>query len=306
MSKQNIKLLISILAGLVLGLIYVAVNVLTSIFLPAYHEAIKHVIYIVLLSVISIIILIIFVYLVINVSQEMKFQMLVKEELRNNGYSKDLHDAVEKRLNKNKNKTDLPTYYDSLNYVALEAQYNNNYEEVFKVYEGINLNELAEKLKVYTGKGNPNNYIAFINMLDIQMSTATYLKDDAKVDEIYPVFEKIYNCYYLKNPALDMTLMECKILYEIYKGKYEKAESSLDSIKEKDNIYKLIKIIADVLTELGKKTLTVEKLDEYNQKGKEISEASFLKKYQLHLWENFYNNTYKELTGNSKEKTDEI
>ena len=306
MSKQNIKLLISILAGLVLGLIYVAVNVLTSIFLPAYHEAIKHVIYIVLLSVISIIILIIFVYLVINVSQEMKFQMLVKEELRNNGYSKDLHDAVEKRLNKNKNKTDLPTYYDSLNYVALEAQYNNNYEEVFKVYEGINLNELAEKLKVYTGKGNPNNYIAFINMLDIQMSTATYLKDDAKVDEIYPVFEKIYNCYYLKNPALDMTLMECKILYEIYKGKYEKAESSLDSIKEKDNIYKLIKIIADVLTELGKKTLTVEKLNEYNQKGKEISEASFLKKYQLHLWENFYNNTYKELTGNSKEKTDEI
>ena len=306
MSKQNIKLLISILSGLVLGLIYVAVNVLTSIFLPAYHEAIKHVIYIVLLSVISIIILIIFVYLVINVSQEMKFQMLVKEELRNNGYSKDLHDAVEKRLNKNKNNTDLPTYYDSLNYVALEAQYNNNYEEVFKVYEGINLNELAEKLKVYTGKGNPNNYIAFINMLDIQMSTATYLKDDAKVDEIYPVFEKIYNCYYLKNPALDMTLMECKILYEIYKGKYEKAESSLESIKEKDNLYNLIKINADILTELGKKTLTVEKLDEYNQKGKEISEASFLKKYQLHLWENFYNNTYKELTGNSKEKTDEI
>lgn len=306
MSKQNIKLLISILAGLFLGLIYVAVNVLTSIFLPAYHEAIKHVIYIVLISIISIIILIIFVYLVINVSREMKFQMLVKEELRNNGYSKDLHNAVEKRLNKNKNKTDLPTYYDSLNYVALEAQYNNNYEEVFKVYEGINLNELAEKLKVYTGKGNPNNYIAIINMLDIQMSTATYLKDDAKVDEIYPVFEKIYNCYYLKNPALDMTLMECKILYEIYKGKYEKAESSLDSIKEKDNLYNLIKIIADVLTELGKKTLTVEKLDEYNQKGKEISEASFLKKYQLHLWENFYNNTYKELTGNSKEKTDEI
>ena len=306
MSKQNIKLLISILSGLVLGLIYVAVNVLTSIFLPAYHEAIKHVLYIVLLSVISIIILIIFVYLVINVSQEMKFQMLVKEELRNNGYSKDLHDAVEKRLNKNKNNTDLPTYYDSLNYVALEAQYNNNYEEVFKVYEGINLNELAEKLKVYTGKGNPNNYIAFINMLDIQMSTATYLNDDAKVDEIYPVFEKIYNCYYLKNPALDMTLMECKILYEIYKGKYEKAESSLESIKEKDNLYNLIKINADILTELGKKTLTVEKLDEYNQKGKEISEASFLKKYQLHLWENFYNNTYKELTGNSKEKTDEI
>ena len=174
MSKQNIKLLISILAGLVLGLIYVAVNVLTSIFLPAYHEAIKHVIYIVLISIISIRILIIFVYLVINVSREMKFQMLVKEELRNNGYSKDLHNAVEKRLNKNKNKTDLPTYYDSLNYVALEAQYNNNYEEVFKVYEGINLNELAEKLKVYTGKGNPNNYIAIINMFDILMSTATY------------------------------------------------------------------------------------------------------------------------------------
>ena len=231
MGKNIVKLIVSLAVGAFVGLCCGIVLFFVKMVFPQYYDLTWNIMRIIFWCLICIVFVIAFIIIGVSTIKEFNFMKLFNNELMYNGLTETVYNAASKRKNTYKKNKASVGYVGSvnmmINYLAIEERYDEA-EELLEEFDFI---ELKDKMKIESNNPMRSNMVTYFGLLDTAISFYVEKENEEKVEELYSIFNPLFNLCIAKYDYLTDVLYETKLKYHLFKKEFSEADSILDILK---------------------------------------------------------------------------
>ena len=234
MGKRIIKFIIAFVVALILGAIAGLILAVVRIAAPEYYDLTKFIMNTIFWIIMAIAFIVIFIIIGVSTIKEFNFMKLVNNELMYNGLTETIYNEASKRKERyKKNKTSVG-YVGSvnmmINYLAIEERYDEA-EELLGEFDFI---ELKDMMKIESNNPMRANMVTYFGLLDTAITFYVEKNNAEKVEELYSIFNPLFNLSIAKYDYLTNVLYETKLKYLLFKKEFNEADSILDILKSNE------------------------------------------------------------------------
>ncbi|MBO4702825.1 MAG: hypothetical protein J5625_09235 [Lachnospiraceae bacterium] len=234
MAKNIVKLIVSLAIGVICGILCGFILAFVKIVAPQYYDLTWSIMKILLWVFIGIVFVVVFIYVGISTIKEFNFMKLFNNELMYNGLTETVYNAASKRKNTYKKNKASVGYVGSvnmmINYLAIEERFDEA-EELLNEFDFI---ELKDKMKIESNNPMRANMVTYFGLLDTAISLYVEKGNAEKVEELYSIFNPLFNLSIAKYEYLTNVLYETKLKYLLFKKEFNEADSILDILKSNE------------------------------------------------------------------------
>lgn len=231
MGKNIVKLIVSLFVGAFVGLCCGIVLFFVKMVFPQYYDLTWNIMRIIFWCLICIVFVVAFIIIGVSTIKEFNFMKLFNNELMYNGLTETVYNAASKRKNTYKKNKASVGYVGSvnmmINYLAIEERYDEA-EELLEEFDFI---ELKDKMKIESNNPMRSNMVTYFGLLDTAISFYVEKENEKKVEELYSIFNPLFNLCIAKYDYLTDVLYETKLKYHLFKKEFSEADSILDILK---------------------------------------------------------------------------
>ena len=234
MAKNIVKLIVSLAIGAICGILCGFILAFVKIVAPQYYDLTWSIMKILLWVFIGIVFVVVFIYVGISTIKEFNFMKLFNNELMYNGLTETVYNAASKRKNTYKKNKASVGYVGSvnmmINYLAIEERFDEA-EELLNEFDFI---ELKDKMKIESNNPMRANMVTYFGLLDTAISLYVEKGNAEKIEELYSIFNPLFNLSIAKYDYLTNVLYETKLKYLLFKKEFNEADSILDILKSNE------------------------------------------------------------------------
>ena len=234
MGKNIVKLIVSMAIGAFVGLCCGIVLFFVKIAVPQYYDLTWNIMRIIFWSLICVVFVVAVIIIGFSTIKEFNFMKLFNNELMYNGLTETVYNAASKRKNTYKKNKASVGYVGSvnmmINYLAIEERYDEA-EELLGEFDFI---ELKDKMKIESNNPMRANMVTYFGLLDTAISLNVEKCNAEKVEELYSIFNPLFNLSIAKYDYLTNVLYETKLKYLLFKKEFNEADSILDILKSNE------------------------------------------------------------------------
>ncbi|MBR6383399.1 MAG: hypothetical protein IKS56_05380 [Lachnospiraceae bacterium] len=234
MGKNIVKLIVSLAIGAFCGLCCGIILTVVKIAVPQYYDLTWNIMKIIFWILICLVFVVAFIIIGISTIKEFNFMKLFNNELMYNGLTETVYNAASKRKNTYKKNKASVGYVGSvnmmINYLAMEERYDEA-EELLNEFDFI---ELKDKMKIESNNPMRSNMVTYFGLLDTAISLNVEKDNAEKVEELYSIFNPLFNLSIAKYDYLTNVLYETKLKYLLFKKEFNEADSILDILKSNE------------------------------------------------------------------------
>ena len=237
MNKSSIKFIISIVISGLLGFLYFFVTSFIRILFPEFGKRLTEISLIVFKSVLVVGIVLCLILLIYITIREFKYMKLFSNELKYNGLTEVIYKEALKRRDQYRKDKSGSGYIGAQICILNYLSFNKRYEEALEIVKEFDFKELKKAMKIEYPNAPKDKIVNYFSLLDVSYATLNECGKVDEADELYKIFETLFNLFIAKYDYLTDILNEIKFNHGIYTKNFEESQSILDILKTSDSVY---------------------------------------------------------------------